>query len=79
MATPINGVGYSLQITNNAEICSFVITVMGDDGLQYHLMDHGASKNSALVKKLLAAIATPWPKEGFQIIADNSQLITDIP
>jgi hypothetical protein len=76
----VTSVGYSLSTTNNAEITDFVLTVVGDDGNQYHLHDHGSTKQTNLVRKVLNKIAAVWPDLAFNVKADDkTRLINDIP
>lgn len=78
MPGPITSIGYTLHITNNAEICDFVLNVQGDDGKQYHLYDRGANKNKKTVKKALAKLGDRWTDVDFDFEADASRVITDI-
>jgi hypothetical protein len=78
MATTVTSTGYTLHVTNNNEICDLVVTVLGDDGNQYHLHDHGTKKQAKLVSALLAKLAQRWPDVDFQVQADDSRTITGV-
>jgi hypothetical protein len=78
MATTITSTGYTLHVTNNSEICDLVVSVLGDDGNQYHLHDHGKKKQTKLVSALLAKLAQRWPDVDFQVQADDSRTITGV-
>jgi hypothetical protein len=89
MADPKNGTvtvtggAYNLQVTIGSPpetIVSFVFTLFGDDGKQYHLQDVGTKKQVKLVRKLFAALGEAWPDDSITVEADaQTRVVVDVP
>jgi hypothetical protein len=82
-STTVTGRPYNLHVTIGSppeEIINFVLTLIGDDGLQYHLQDYGTKKQTGVIQKLFAALGKAWPDGSITVKADaTSRTITDVP
>jgi hypothetical protein len=78
----VSGRPYNLQVTIGSspeEIVSFVFTLFGDDGKQYHVQDVGTKKQAQLIRKLLAKLGAAWPDGSLTVQANPAtHIISDV-